>query len=524
MIRRGIRQRSTQLLGDVVEQDARDTTAVSRSQNAVYVMPHDWASIAQFLGPLVDKVDAAAPDIQLLVITPDSDLAAAAAAAAVKLSEGRDVQIVAATSVGRAARLLRIRPPHIVAGSPEVLVGLLRSATLKLAAVRYVCIAWADELVIRGGAVGLETLMTELPKDAGRTVVTAELSPAVEELLERYARRARRVAVPATEGAPPTPLEYVSVAAHGRLGAVRRVLDEVDPVSAVVFARDTDSIRDVTEFLGGIGYANDESVRVGVSAAPGTALTVLFDLPASREELREAAGAAQRAIALVQPRQLASLRALAAGGAVKPYTLPESGRRARENDARMRDEVRGVLDEAKFGRELLAIEPLLDEFDGIEIAAAALQLLERERQAHRTALAALPAATRDPGNMVRLFITVGSRDNARAGDLVGAFANEGGVSSAEIGKVDVRESFSVIEVSANVADTLIEKMNGATIKGRRAVVRRDEGDRGGERKDRGDRGDRGARPPRDRGERSDRGDRGDRGKSDRPRRPTRPRT
>ena len=35
--------------------------------------------------------------------------------------------------------------------------------------------------------------MTEVPKEAARTIVTAELTPAVEELLERYARRARRV-------------------------------------------------------------------------------------------------------------------------------------------------------------------------------------------------------------------------------------------------------------------------------------------------------------------------------------------
>jgi ATP-dependent RNA helicase DeaD len=103
--------------------------------------------------------------------------------------------------------------------------------------------------------------------------------------------------------------------------------------------------------------------------------------------------------------------------------------------------------------------------------------------------------------MVKLFVTVGARDGARAGDLVGAMANQGGVSSTELGKVDVRESHSTIEVSAQVADTLIERVNGTTIKGRRALVRRDEPERGG----RGERGDRS-----DRGERGDRKERSDR--------------
>jgi hypothetical protein len=173
---------------------------------------------------------------------------------------------------------------------------------------------------------------------------------------------------------------------------------------------------------------------------------------------------------------------------------------------------------------------LLESYDGIEIAAAALQLLERERRLREVAEASAGATRREPSEMVKLFVTVGARDGARASDLVGAIANQGGVSSAEVGKVDVRESHSIVEVSANTADAIIERVNGTTIKGRRAVVRRDENaelrpsrptrersDRGdrGDRAPRGDRGDRGPRS--DRGERSDRGprgprsDRGDRG-------------
>jgi len=31
---------------------------VTRGQNVVYQMPHDWASITQFLEPLIARVDA----------------------------------------------------------------------------------------------------------------------------------------------------------------------------------------------------------------------------------------------------------------------------------------------------------------------------------------------------------------------------------------------------------------------------------------------------------------------------------
>jgi hypothetical protein len=289
--------------------------------------------------------------------------------------------------------------------------------------------------------------MIDAPKDSGRTVVTAELNPAVEELLERYARRARRVSTPVNETDQPISVEYVSVSARSRLAALRRLLDQVDPASALVFARDSESTLEARDLLRALGYAGESStIRVGLTAGPGTDV-------------------------------VGSLRALTAGGATKPLTLIESGAQARSRDARTRDELRATLSAGQFGRELLALEPLLDEYDGIEIAAAALQLLERER-AERAALPAMSATAtkpREAGTMVRLFVNVGSRDGVRPADIVGTMASQPGVTSGDIGKVDVRESHSVVEVSAGIAELVIERVTGSTIRGRRAVARLDEG-------------------------------------------------
>lgn len=520
-----------------MEQDGRDApgaaSGVARSHNVLYVMPHDWASISQFLAPILQRVDESSPQLQALIVTSDAELAAAAAAAAVRVLDGREVTVLAATSAKRAARLLRVRPAQVVAGAPDTLVELLSAATLKLDTVRAVCIAWADELVAKDALSALETLMTEVPKDAGRTVVAAEVVPAVEELLERYARRARRVASPSTPEQQPIDVEYVTVAPGARLEMLRRVLDDVDPRSALVFARESES--DVRSLLRALGYETTESlITVGHAAAPETELVVLFDLPTSRGELREARGAATRAIALIRPRQLTSLRGLTGGGATRPLTMSGGGARARDRDARLRTELREILVRGQFGRELLALEPLLDDFDGIEIAAAAAQLLDAAR-AVAPPPAAAPAATAarerptPTGPMVRLFVNVGARDSVRAADLLGAFANEGGIESTDVGRIDIREQHSIVEVSTTAADQVIERVTGTPIRGRRAVVRRDEerprgavGDRPP--RDRADRprSDRSERPSRDRGDRPAR-DRGDRPAGDRGDRPMRDR-
>jgi len=482
-----------------VEQEAREVAAVSRGQNVVYVMPHDWASIAQFLGPMLDRVDDQNRDVQLLLVSSDVELAAALAASAVKLTEGRGIGIIAATSARRAARLIKLRPAQVIAATPDSIAELLKAAALKLDTVRMIALAWLDELVAQGATTALENLMTEVPKDSARTVVTAEISPTVEELLERYARRARRVVAPTSDADQATPLEFVTTSAQSRLGTLRRTLDAIDPASALVFVRDRDSDVRVRDLLRSLGYSGEDApIRAGLAAAPGTELVVLFDVPASREELREAGGAAKRVIALIQPRQLSSLRALAAGGAVKPFTLADSGARARDRDARVRSELRALLDEGHFGRELIALEPLLEDFDGVEIAAAALQLAERERtRATAAGTTATPAASANrekaAGSMTRLFVNVGARDGARPGDLVGAITNQGGITSDEVGKVEVRESHSIVEVAPAAVDGVIERVTGTTIRGRRAVVRRDEqraprdNDRGPRRADRGGR-------------------------------------
>ena len=456
---------------------------VSRGQNVVYQMPHDWASIAQFLEPLLARVDAARHELQLLVVTPDADVAAAVSAAAVRLLESPDTQIIAATSAPRAARLLEIRPAQVLTGSASTILELVRGSALKLDTVRGACIAWADELLARGEDASLELLMAEVPKDAARVIVAASLTAPVEALIERYARRARRVSAPAGEPGNATPVQYLAVSSHGRMAALRRLLDDHNPTSAIVFVREATSEHEVGALLRSLGYSGDTaSVRIGRAAAPDASLVVLFDLPATHAELREAVGAAT-AIALVQPRQLESLRALTAGGALRSYSLPEAGRRARAHEAVLRDALRQVLAGQRVEREILALEPLLADYDGVEIAAAALKLLERERTAPRAtpiqeAPAQSTAKARESrgasGAMTRLFMTVGERDNVRPADLVGAIANQAGVSSSSVGKIDIRESHSIVEVAADSADTVIERVNGTTIRGRRVVARRDD--------------------------------------------------
>lgn len=533
-----------------MEQDAKENAATSRSQHSVLTLPHDRGAVGQFLAGALERMDAASHDVQLLVLTPDTETAAMVAAVATDLAASRGVRVVPATSAKRASRLLREWQPQIVVGSSEEIVALIRASALKLDALRTIVLAWVDEGAGGAGSSALETVMSEVPKEVGRVLVASRLGTEARELAERYARRGLRTAEAAAEAElGPLALQYVSVSPSNRPAVLRRLFDELDPASAVVWTRTPESEAEASRAVAALGYRGDDvSVRVVREGPLGEAgLVVLYDAPATPAELRAALGhgtTVPQVVVLAQPRQIPLVRTLAAGGRVAPLTLSGPAGQARRREEGVRGELREMLESGLAARELLALEPLLETYDGIEIAAAALRLLEKERAAR----VAGPQAATDvviasrggpgPSGGTRIFMTVGERDGVRPGDLVGAIAGTAGITGQNVGKVEVHDTHSLVEIVGVDAAAVADKMTGASIKGRRVVARlerdrppREEGARGyGGNRERTPRAPRGDRPERsDRGERGERtgGFRGERGarpeRGDRPTRPRRPR-
>ena len=517
-----------------MEADAKEPTGVTRGQNAVHVMPLDWSAAEQVLATLVDRIDPTRAETQLLVVTADTENAAAAAEAIVSAVGDRPITVLAATASPRAARLLKSASAHVVAGAPAELVALLQGSALKPEAVRGIIFAWLDPILETPDAAPLETLLGELPKDGARVVLAAELTPAYEALIERYARRARRaVETPADEQATPLAAEYVSSSPTARGASLRRLLDALDLPRAELYARTASVRTEGSTIARALGYPAD-AVRVtsggGQTAATNDPL-VLLELPTSREEMRALVGTGARKLyALVQPSQLGSLRALLGGGTVTPMPLIEAAERARGKDAALRASLRDVLTSGDVRREVLALEPLLAEFDGIEIAAAALRMLEQQRPARPSQAAAHMVP------MQRLFVNLGEKDGIRAQEIITAITTEAGIPGSQVGRVEVRDTHAIVEVASAVAELVVGKITGAVVRGRKVQARLD-----APKEDRPPRsgpprsgGDRPARPfERDRGERParparsfDRGERPARpfDKTDRPARPVAPRS
>ena len=83
---------------------------------------------------------------------------------------------------------------------------------------------------------------------------------------------------------------------------------------------------------------------------------------------------------------------------------------------------------------------------------------------------------RDGADTVRLFFGAGREAGIRPADLVGAIANEARVSSSQLGAIEIRDRFSLVEVPADAAAQILKAMRKTTLRGQKVPVRMDRDD------------------------------------------------
>ena len=85
------------------------------------------------------------------------------------------------------------------------------------------------------------------------------------------------------------------------------------------------------------------------------------------------------------------------------------------------------------------------------------------------------APRRDDAGGTVYRVEVGHRDKVLPGAIVGALANEGGISGSDIGKIDILQSFSLVTIYAPLDEQTLQRMGKATFAGRELRIRPDEG-------------------------------------------------
>ena len=347
--------------------------------------------------------------------------------------------------------------------------------------------------------------------------------------------RVRVAAAPVPAGDAPKVRQAVYyVNRDHKVAALARVLEFEGPTAAIVFCRtrtEADAISDELAARGHRpdslhgGFSQEHRDRVMKKFREGTTPLLIatdvaargldighlshvvnFGVPMQAEVYVHRIGRVGRAgrvgvaITVAEPREQRGLRMCeqAAGRKIDVCKLPTAADLRTRHLQRTRDGVRELLAAGELGEFRDVIAPLMAEFSPEDVAAAAVALALRAtgstedepdipqpemarpvRTAGPTREPRIPFRGRRPGaaspggTMTRVFVGAGRRDGVGRRDMLDALGQEVGLTPRDIGTIEVTDRFCVVEVPGEVADHVIDSLQGARFGNRKVVVRRD---------------------------------------------------
>jgi ATP-dependent RNA helicase DeaD len=431
---------------------------------------------------LIERIEAAGEGPRVLVLNSTDEAADQLAEAMARLTVGTDHRVAA---LGGA--WVRPETADIVLGTPTSILRVVAENNLSLALVEAVVVDQAQLLESVGRLPGVEQVFDYLPEGTQRVLSALPITPAVADLVDRAFKRT--VTIPSTMNEVTASRGTVRfrITPEPREAAALNVIESLlgdGARHALVYCRTEDRAADIGDYLTLHGFTagapGDESVPVwlGVDALEARAqakdvegvVVVSCDCPADDDTLDRRHSMGADNVVVLLPREVAHLKRLGrrTGYETVPFP-PKSG--PNDSVAQLRETIDRAMETEDITPYLVALEPLLARYDAAEIAAAALALLRKKTttaspaQPHRAAA----QATGTP-SWAKLFITVGERDGLEKGDLLGAITGEAGIDGAAVGRIDIKESHSVVEVHDAVARNVIQALNGTSIKGRSARV------------------------------------------------------
>jgi ATP-dependent RNA helicase DeaD len=76
--------------------------------------------------------------------------------------------------------------------------------------------------------------------------------------------------------------------------------------------------------------------------------------------------------------------------------------------------------------------------------------------------------------MATYRVRVGRRHKVQPGSIVGAIANEGGLSRGDFGHIDIRGDHTLVELPADLSDQVFERLRNTRVSGQLIELRRDD--------------------------------------------------
>jgi ATP-dependent RNA helicase DeaD len=478
---------------------------------------------AAFALPLLSKIDITKPGPYALVLVPTRELAIQVAEAfqryAAHLKGFHVLPIYGGQSYEPQLQRLK-RGVHVVVGTPGRVMDHMKRGTLALGALNCLILDEADEMLRMGFIDDVEWILGETPKTRQVALFSATLPPQIRRIARTHMRSPIEVTIKSkTTTAANVRQRYWLVSGVHKLDALTRILEAETFDGMLVFTRTKQATVELAERLEARGFAAAplngdiaqplrertiarlKSKQIDIVVATDVAArgldverishVVNYDMPNGTESYVHRIGRTGRmgrsgeAILFIAPRERNLLRIIerATRQPIEPMELPSIEDVNDQRVARFKQRITDTLaaGESSFFQSLIEQYEREHNIPIIEIAAALASiaqgdtplLLDARPERAPPPPIEIIAPRRPPNDEIETFrIEVGHVHGVMPGNIVGAIANEARLDGAHIGRIDIREDHSYIDLPKGLAPEMFAKLQNVRVAGQKLKLSR----------------------------------------------------
>ncbi len=434
------------------------------------------------------------------------------------------------------------RGVHVVVGTPGRVMDHMRRGSLKLDGLLGLVLDEADEMLRMGFAEDVEWVLTQSPAERQIALFSATLPAPIRRIAQKHLTNPAEVTIQQrTATADTVRQRFVIAAPHQKQAALSRILEAELIDGVIVFVKTKMTSEPLAEYLSSCGHRTAalngdiaqkqreriiDNLRAGkldILVATDVAARGLdvqrishvinYDLPFDSEAYVHRigrtgrAGRSGEAILFVHPRERRMLKRLeqATRQTIEAMDIPSNRVINKKRVSRFHERIT----EAMFHPQLEKYGSIIDQFQRenevpLEQIAAALCVLahgdlpllltEETKQASFTesrptvdragsrSFASGGPRTDSPRRrsegLESFRIEVGHSHQVKPGNIVGAIIGETGLASTLIGRIDIFDDYSVVDLPEGMPREMFHSLQKAWVSGRQLAISRLDGNHG----------------------------------------------
>lgn len=420
---------------------------------------------------------------------------------------------------------------QVVVGTPGRIMDHLRRGSLILDHLAFVVLDEADEMLDMGFREDIETILNTVDHPVQMALFSATIPEEIRHIAESYQTDPVRIEIaPQTMVASGIEQKYFNIADESKFEALTRLLDVYKPNRAMIFCNTKMFVDDLVNNLQENGYAADKihgdmrqearlavlerfsSGRLQILVATDVAargidvenvdIVFNYDVPDNEEYYIHRIGRTGRAgkqglsLTLARRRDRFRLQRITAltKKEIERAMIPGGEEINAMKMQRFKERfVHQAEDPVNIEKYLKVIDDLSEDYEPRFIAAVLLGKLlpltdardlnvhfDRERKQRKVKEGKerrRQSESRqegkhynDPLKTRRIRINLGKTDGIRKGDVLGALCNECGISSAEVGHIEMMPKQTFVDVDARLAPKITKRLTGKYLKNKKITA------------------------------------------------------